>query len=792
MQRLLGPARPPVSRTLQLPYCHNLNVNMHNNYITSNSSTGDELFSATPAGGGGVSFCTGSDFYKFHYNWICGNLSTGDGGGVAHIGFSYNGDIEHNTFLFNQSTNPTIPTNGGGLLIMGAPDADPPCGASIDTDCVPALGSVGPSDGTGPGLVVNANLIMGNQAESGSGGGLAMQGVNGSDVVSFPTTPSRWNSVTVTNNIIVNNVAGWDGAGISLLDALNVNIINNTVMSNDSTASAGVLFNTIGAPLASTQGINCIQTGSTTASCPQAAGLVSIQNSAVLQANLRNPAGTTGTPISVTCPAGHGTSGTSATCKSYSIPLLYNDLFWQNRSFYIGVGALGAGTLNQQNMVALFNAFTTTRAVTQPSADATTANGNGVIISGGTGACVSASYWDIGVRGDTGPTNHASGLTLAPAYSFLTSTTGYAGTTLTQLGRQPDRFKSILQRFPDATGIRSLGWQVPPGISDATVPNPIFNLTPNATVDEGNNWINISWGPLAETNPVSGTLLGNYAIAAGSPAINYILSTAGAPYTNAPSLDFFGNSRKTNNAVDAGAVEFGAQPAVAILSVTGGPLAFGSVAIGTTSASHQLILHNTGTATGTGIALTFSALFSRATAGGSCGTTLAAGATCTINVVFSPTALGAATGTLTITANVAVTGSPVTLTGTGVARVVAAALTPPSRNFGTATRGVGVLGAPTQVFTLTNTGNVPLTGIGQGVLGGTNPTEFSIVRLLSTCGPAGGGQLLGQTTLAPGAACVVTVQFRPLTSQPIGVKNATVSVSDLAGTQTSTLTGTAQ
>ena len=43
----------------------------------------------------------------------------------------------------------------------------------------------------------------------------------------------------------------------------------------------------------------------------------------------------------------------------------------------------------------------------------------------------------------------------------------------------------------------SLGYQVPPGISDATVPNPIFNLTPAATVDEGNNWINMSWGPLA-------------------------------------------------------------------------------------------------------------------------------------------------------------------------------------------------------------------------------------------------------------------------------------------------------
>ncbi len=72
---------------LQLPYCHNLNVNVHNNAVTLNSSHGDELFSATPSGAGGVSFATGSDNYKLQNNWVCGNLSTGDGGGVSHLGF---------------------------------------------------------------------------------------------------------------------------------------------------------------------------------------------------------------------------------------------------------------------------------------------------------------------------------------------------------------------------------------------------------------------------------------------------------------------------------------------------------------------------------------------------------------------------------------------------------------------------------------------------------------------------------------------------------------------------------
>lgn len=93
------------------------------------------------------------------------------------------------------------------------------------------------------------------------------------------------------------------------------------------------------------------------------------------------------------------------------------------------------------------------------------------------------------------------------------------------------------------------------------------------------------------------------------------------------------------------------------------------------------------------------------------------------------------------------------------------------------------------MFTLTNTGVSTLTGITQGTLGGTNANQWTVVRLLSTCGPAGGGQLLGQTTLAPGASCVVTVQFRP--TLPTGAKGpATLSVTDAAGTQQATLTGT--
>ncbi len=132
----------------------------------------------------------------------------------------------------------------------------------------------------------------------------------------------------------------------------------------------------------------------------------------------------------------------------------------------------------------------------------------------------------------------------------------YSGSSLHNTAANPTLLLQYCDgsRVPPELGTN--GYQVPPGISDATVPNPVFNLTPAATVDEGNNWINLSWGPLALTNPVTGAALSDYGPAAGSSVINYIPSTAAGNYGDAPALDFYGNSRKGNNAVDAGAVEF--------------------------------------------------------------------------------------------------------------------------------------------------------------------------------------------------------------------------------------------
>jgi hypothetical protein len=109
------------------------------------------------------------------------------------------------------------------------------------------------------------------------------------------------------------------------------------------------------------------------------------------------------------------------------------------------------------------------------------------------------------------------------------------------------------------------------------VPTPVFSLTAGATTDEGNNWINISWGPLSlitpttEKDPSTETALSDYSLAASSPAIGYITpANSSTTYAAAPTDDFFGTLRKTNGMVDAGAVEFtgAAAPAPTLTAVT--------------------------------------------------------------------------------------------------------------------------------------------------------------------------------------------------------------------------------
>jgi Bacterial Ig domain len=772
---------PTVVGTIAQPLGFNSNVQVHNNSVTQNASYGDELNSTTPMAAGGVTFCTGADNYQFNHNWVCGNLSTGDGGGFAHFGFIAGGNISNNSFLFNQSSNPTIPTHGGGLAILGQPPDGTVCeNQTVDTDCAPTLGDgiggrpTGRSgSGAVPDLVIDANLILGNTAESGSGGGIRLQNINGNDAaVNNPGTPNNWWWVSITNNIIVNNVAGWDGAGVSMQDALRTDFINNTVVDNDTTASAGVLFNTLGAANANTPPQGCKPNPNPNTpqdpSCyygiaptnAQPAGLSVQDNDSVLISAF-------GTQT-VTCPPNHFPGGSAQACKTVSYPMISNDLFWQNRAFHIQVGGLGAGTLSQQNLVTLVP--TLNQAST------------GDCQTTGTGNTGSVVYWDIGYRGDTNSTTHdGNGVALAPRNSILTSTAGgYAGSGNIAAGAVNPGFISFYcdgSRVPPENPQPFAGYIVPAGVSDATIPNPVFNLTAAATVDEGNNWVNMQYGPLSLYSPANqtgtGAPLGNYSIS-GGPAVD-----AGSA-TGAPGHDFFGTARPQGGGFDIGAVELavGGGGGGAIVSVTPTSLTFGNQLTGTTSASQNLTLSNTGTAAFASITLTFSSAgFSRFNGGGfpanapNCGVTLAAGQSCRIKVRFAPgTATGAVSGMLTITGIVPVTGSPVQLSGTGV-QALTASLSP------------SPIAAPAGVNPQTGSGTVTLTN--PAAPGGASVTLTAVN--LPAPGTGGNGSLTTWffstatdnctgVTLAPGGTCTVVMNFTSVNLASGANRTATMSV----------------
>ena len=88
-------------------------------------------------------------------------------------------------------------------------------------------------DGSGS-VLIDANLIQSNMSGSSYGGGIRIEGLNTADNLGY--------TAEIYNNMIVNNVAAMAGAGISLQDAVNVSIINNTVANNDSTATAAAAF----------------------------------------------------------------------------------------------------------------------------------------------------------------------------------------------------------------------------------------------------------------------------------------------------------------------------------------------------------------------------------------------------------------------------------------------------------------------------------------------------------------------------------------------------------------------
>jgi hypothetical protein len=119
------------------------------------------------------------------------------------------------------------------------------------------------------------------------------------------------------------------------------------------------------------------------------------------------------------------------------------------------------------------------------------------------------------------------------------------------------------------------------------------------------------------------------------------------------------------------------------VSANPGSLAFGNVAVGSTTAAKTVTVSNPGTTAATLSSITVSGPYAQTN---SCGGTLAAGASCTVSVTFTPTAGGLQTGTLAIANSTTSTPVGTTLSGTGVTSTtnlaVGATMTASSANGG--------------------------------------------------------------------------------------------------------------
>ncbi len=344
---------------------------------------------------------------------------------------------------------------------------------------------------------------------------------------------------------------------------------------------------------------------------------------------------------------------------------------------------------------------------------------------------------------------------------------------------------------------------MPPGTNETNVPVPVFNLTAGATVDEGNNWINISWGPLSlvtpvseNTTPLAETMLANYAPGSGSSVIDYVTNgNSPSSYSVAPPNDFFETPRKTNLAVDVGAVEFTAAtapPSAALVPTPGGTppnsANFGNWVVGNASLAYQYTYTNTGPTaiTTTTVALTPGAGFAITanTLTACANRTLQPGNSCAVAVQFTPSATGTFNATLRV--NGAVPAS-INLTGMGIAPTATLVLTAGPVAFGTVAEGSV---SAQQQYTYTNTSSPATGGVFTITGGGTRLTEGTPPVNATDFSDSGPGIFASSCTngkvLSPGVSCVINVQFNP---HLVGVLNATLTITGPAA-QSVTLTGT--
>ncbi|MEA3275885.1 MAG: hypothetical protein U9Q81_11455 [Pseudomonadota bacterium] len=459
----------------ELSYTDALNdrIRIHHNHVAKNGGFG--------GAGGGVSINTGADNYRIDSNWVCGNFTQGDGAGIGHLGLSNNGLIEDNFVIFNESFAQANAQSGGGISIAGQPALV----ANADGLLL--------SPGTGR-VIVDANLIRGNLAGAGDGGGIRIANVNGEDVAANLDNASRWYWIGLGNNMINNNVAGLAGGGISIQDALRVFIFSNTVANNDSTATTADAF----------------VPGVPNVTVAQPAGIVS---------RLHSP--------DLTFLMADVTAAVPADWLTFSDPLMRDDIVYNNRSFY-WTNFDDPDTAVIETGLVPATCVDFTDPLNDPTCDVTTVPVEDYTV-------------DLAVLNglenlSADPLDPTATL-LDPRFSLLTDTTGYHASNITG---DPDFVNPYFNGSRDNLNIQEF-----------------TTLQTAGAFDEGGNFIQVTYGPLsllepgASPNPANNTTLLDYHIGPASVAIDVDPNSLGGLLA----LDFDNEPRPQGDAVDIGADE---------------------------------------------------------------------------------------------------------------------------------------------------------------------------------------------------------------------------------------------
>jgi astacin (peptidase family M12A)/centrosomal CEP192-like protein len=279
-----------------------------------------------------------------------------------------------------------------------------------------------------------------------------------------------------------------------------------------------------------------------------------------------------------------------------------------------------------------------------------------------------------------------------PTVKFISSTQLTVTVTAAQIAN-PGAFQVYVEDFPSGASCAAFGF-LPFTVANAPIvtPSPLsLSFSPQlAGTTSASKAVTLKNTSSGSVSINSITVTGNFAVASNTCGSSLAAgATCKANITFTPSV---GGALTGSLAISDGAPD---SPQTVSLTGTGNlpltispaTLAFGTVPVGTTSATKTVTLTNNQTST-LSFFFTASGNYAISSSGTTCGSSLTSKAKCNIAVTLTPTAAGSLNGAVTVTDGTSFSPQLVTLTGTGSGgSAVPLTFTPANLSFSTQSVG---------------------------------------------------------------------------------------------------------